>query len=72
MEIEQLCYSNLPTKRPQLGNPSTRPAHPEGLGSIVTSPWSSKFALVPSRTPLDLQVNFHQDLAHVLDWEHTF
>ena len=62
METEQPIYSNPPRKHPQLGNLSTGPKHPEELGYVATSPESSKSALVPSRTPLDLQVHCHQDL----------
>ena len=72
MEIEQSFYSSLPRKHPQLGNPSTRPTHPKGLGYATASPWSSKFALVLSETPHDLQVHCHQDLEYVLDRELTF
>ena len=71
-KIEQSFYSSPPRKHPQLGNPSTRPTHPKGLDYAAASPWSSKFALVPSKTPLDLQVHYHQDLAYALHWEHIF
>ena len=72
METDQSNNSNPPKKHPQLGNPSTGPPHPEGLGYVAASPGSSKSSLVPSKTPLDLQVHCHQDLAYVLGWEHTF
>ena len=72
MKFEQLSNCTLPKKRPQLGNPSTKPVHPKGSNYSAASPWSSKFALVPSGTPPDLQVYCHQDLEYVLDWEHTF
>ena len=72
MKFEQLSNSTLPKKHPQLGNPSTKPVHPQGSSYIAASPWSSKFAPVPSGTPPDLQVHCHQDLEYVLDWEHTF
>ena len=72
METEQLIYSNPPRKHLQLGNLSTGPKHPEELDYAAASPRSSKSALVPSRTLLDLQVHCHQDLEYVLDWEHTF
>ena len=72
METEQPFYSNPPRKHPPLGNPSTRPKHLKELGYAAASLGSSKSSLVPSGTPLDLQVHCHQDLEYVLDWEHTF
>ena len=51
MKFEQLSNCTLPKKRPQLGNPSTKPVHPKGSNYSAASPWSSKFALVPSKTP---------------------
>ena len=71
METEQPIYSNPPKRHPQLGNLSTGPKHPEELNYAAASPGSSKSALVPFETPLDLQVHCHQDLEYVLDWEHT-
>ena len=47
----QRSNSSLPKKDPQLGNPSTRPIHPEGSGYTAVSPWSSESALVPSPRP---------------------
>ena len=72
METEQPIYSNPPRKHPQLGNPFTRPKHPEELGYAAASPGSSKSALVLFGTLLDLQLHCHQDLEYVLDLEHTF
>ena len=72
METEQPIYSNPPRLHPQLGNPSTRPKHPEGIDYAAASLGSSKSALTPSGTPPDLQVHCHQDLEYALDWEHTF
>ena len=54
MEIEQPSDSNLPKKRPQLGNPSIGPTYPEWSGHAVAPSWFSKFALVPSKTSPDL------------------
>ena len=71
MGIEQANGSNLLKNRPQLGNPSIGPTQPKWSGYTVASPWFSKFALVPFRTPPDLQVYCHQDLEYVLSWEHT-
>ena len=53
-KIEQAICSNLPKKRPQLGNPSIGPTHPKWSDYAIASPWSSKFALGPSKIPLDL------------------
>ena len=72
METEQVNGSNLPKKRPQLGNHSIGPIHPEWSGYAIASPWFSKFALVPSRTLPHLQVPCHQHPKYVLNWEHTF
>ena len=72
MKTKQPIYSNPPRKHPQLGNLSTGPKHPEELGYTAASPGSSKSALVPSKTLLDLQLHCHQDLEYVLDLEHTF
>ena len=55
-KTEQSDGSNLPKKRPQLGSPSIGPTHLEWSNYAAASPWFSKFTLVPSRTPLDLQV----------------
>ena len=71
MDFEQSSDSNLPKKLPQLGNPSIRLTHPKWYGYVVSSPWFSKFAMVPSRTPLDLQVYCHQDPEYALSWKHT-
>ena len=71
MEFEQSSHSHFPKKHSQLGNPSTGPTHPKGPGYKVVPPWSSKFALVPSKTPSDLHVFCHQDLKYVLGWQHT-
>ena len=72
METEQPIYSNPPRKHPQLGNLSTGPKHHVELGYAAVSPGSSKSAVVPSGTLLDLQLHCHQDLEYVLDWEHNF
>ena len=71
MEFEQPSNSTLPKKHPQLGNPSTGSKHPKELGYATASLGSSKSILVPSKTPLDLQVHCHQDLEYVPGWEHT-
>ena len=70
-KIEQENGSNLPKKHPQLGNPSIVPKFLEWSSYAVASPWFSKFVVVPSGTPLDLQVYCHQDPKYVLSWEHT-
>ena len=70
MEFEQPSNSTLPKKHPQLGNPSTEPVHPKGSSCIATPPWSSKFALVPSKTPFDSHVFFHQDSKYALGWQY--
>ena len=72
MQIEQPFYSCPPKKYPPLGNPSIGSKHPAELSYTAASLESSKSALVPSKTPLDLQVHCHQDLEYVLGWEHTF
>ena len=71
MEFEQPSNSTLPKKHPQLGNPSTKPVHPEGSSYTVASLWSSKFDLVPSRNPFDLHVFYHQDSKYALGWQYT-
>ena len=70
MKFEQSSDSTLPKKRPQLGNPSTELAHPKGSSYTAASPWSSKFSLVPSRTPSDLHVFCHQDSKYALGWQY--
>ena len=72
METEQPIYSNPPRKHLQPGNLSAGPKHPEELDYGAASLGSSKSALVPSGTLLDLQLHCHQDLEYVLDLEHTF
>ena len=71
MKFEQPSNSTLPKKHPQLSNPSTEPIHPEGSNYTAASPWSSKFAMVPSRTPFDLHIFCHQDSKYALGWQHT-
>ena len=70
-KIEQVNGSNLPKKRPKPGNPFTRPTHLKWSCYAVASPWFSKFALVPSETPPNLQAHCHQDPEYYLSWEHT-
>ena len=65
-KIEQSNGSNLPKKRPEMGNPSIGPTLLRWSGYTVASPWFSKFALVPSKTHLDLQEHCYQDSKYVL------
>ena len=70
MEFKQPSNSTLPKKHPPLGKPSTEPVHPERSSYTAASPWSSKFALVPSGTPFDLHVFCHQDSKYALGWQY--